>query len=100
MDLHLNWAGAEACPPKYMHDKLYQPKSQREIVETSLLAIETMQAKVAETADAANAHTVDALDYVTAQIIAQHVSILTGSNIQLEQERARLAGIVAAWDAD
>jgi hypothetical protein len=74
--------------------------TQREIVETSLLAIEAMQAKVVETADAANAHTADALDYVTAQIIAQHVSILTGSNIQLEQERARLFGIIAAWDAD
>ena len=74
--------------------------TQREIVETSLLAIEAMQVKVAETTTAANAHTVDALNYVTAQIIAQDVSILTGSNTQLGQEGARLAGIIATWDAD
>lgn len=73
--------------------------TQREIVEQSLNAIVAMQAKVDETADAANSHTEDTLDYVTAQIIAQHVSILTGSKIQLEQERVRLTGIISAWDA-
>jgi len=43
-----------------------------------------------EAAGAANAYTAAALDYLTEHIITQHVSILAGSNIELEQKRTRL----------
>lgn len=74
--------------------------TQREQVEASLLAVMSRMEAVDELVDAANAPTDTALDYLTAQVIAQHVSILNGSKIQLEQERQRLADIIAIWDAD
>ena len=74
--------------------------TQREIVEQSKTAILTMMAKLDETAAEAEAHTDDTLDYVTAQMIAQHVSLLTGSKLQIEMELNRLNNIVAAWDAE
>ncbi|WIA55074.1 hypothetical protein N6H05_18840 [Sphingobium sp. WTD-1] len=73
--------------------------TQRQQVEASLEAIELRMTAVDEMMEDATAATDTALDYVTAQVIAQHVSILNGSKIQLEQERQRLANIIAVWDA-
>lgn len=72
--------------------------TQREIVEQSLEAIVAMLAQVDETVEAANAHRETVIDYQTAQIIGQHVSVQSGSKFQLEAERVRLANIIATWD--
>ncbi|MBV2150197.1 hypothetical protein KRZ98_18335 [Sphingobium sp. AS12] len=74
--------------------------TQREIVEQSKAAILTMMDALDTTAAEAEAHTDDTLDYVTAQMIAQHVSLLMGSKLQLEMELTRLNNIIAAWDAE
>lgn len=74
--------------------------TQREIVEQSVLSIETMLDAIDDTAQAADAHRSEAIDYLTAQVISQHISVLQGSKYQLNAELQRLKNIIAVWNGD
>ena len=74
--------------------------TQREIVENSLLAIEAMMEQVDVTAAAADAHRNNPVDFMTGQIIGQHVSMLNGTKFQLQSELTRLKNIIAVWNGE
>lgn len=78
---------------------------QGEIVETSLLAIETMIGTINDAITAAKAFASDVMDDTTRARVADHVSalsaMLTGPlylNTSLEAERIRLSNFIRAWD--
>lgn len=72
--------------------------TQREIVEESLAAIVAMLDNIDTIAAEATTLGGEVIDYLTAQVVAQHVSVLKGSKFQLDNERVRLANIIATWD--
>jgi hypothetical protein len=78
---------------------------QGEIVETSLLAIETMIETIKDAIAAARAFADDVMDETTLARVADHVNalnaMLTGPlylNTSLEAERIRLSNFIRAWD--
>lgn len=74
--------------------------TQREIIESSIIAIETMMEKADETAAEAEAHRAQPVDFMTSQIISQHVSMQNGTKFQLQSELTRLKNIIAVWDGE
>ena len=74
--------------------------TQRDIIEQSVAAIEAMIATIDSAALAAEAERAEAIDYLTAQVVGQHISILNGSKLHLEQERTRLNNIIAVWNGE
>ena len=74
--------------------------TQREIIEQSVSTIEALLAKVDETAAEADTLRSDPIDYLCAQVIGQHISILNGSKFQLQTELTRLKNIIAVWNGD
>lgn len=73
-------------------------RTQREIVEASIVAVDSMNASVDAALVEAQALQAGAIDNLTVQTIAKHVSVLNGSKQSLVVEKARLTAIVAAWD--
>lgn len=74
--------------------------TQREIVENSILAIETMLEQVDATKAAASAHLEDAVDFHTAQFISQHINMQESTKYQLNSELTRLKNVVAVWNGE
>ena len=72
--------------------------TQREIVQNSITAIEAMMEQVDASTEAAEANRADPVDFITNQVIGQHVSMLNGTKFQLQSELTRLQNIIATWD--
>lgn len=74
--------------------------TQRQIVQQSLdVATGIITALDAQIA-AAKATQEQPIDYITAQVVNQHVSVLQGNRATIVAEQTRLSGILAAWDAE
>lgn len=74
--------------------------TQREIVQNSITAIEAMMEQVDATAADADANRADPVDFMTNQVIGQHVSMLNGTKFQLQSELTRLKNIIAVWNGE
>ena len=74
--------------------------TQREIIEQSVTAIETLLATIDQSAAEADTLRSEPVDYLCAQIIGQHISILNGSKFQLQTELTRLKNIIAVWNGE
>jgi hypothetical protein len=74
--------------------------TQREIVEASLLQIDTLiDAIDTLAADTKADRDADAIDHKTSQAIDMQLTNFDGCKINLTGERDRLTAIIATWDA-
>jgi hypothetical protein len=74
--------------------------TQREIIENSIVAIQAMLEQVDVSAAEAEAHRTNPVDYMTNQVIGQHISMLNGTKFQLQNELTRLNNIIAVWNGE
>lgn len=74
--------------------------TQRDIVEASLLQIETLIEAIDVLAvDTKADREAGAIDHKTSQVIDMQLTNFDGCKINLTAERERLTAIIAAWDA-
>lgn len=74
--------------------------TQREIVEQSVEAIQATIESVDLAVTETNARRAVTLDYLSAQVLAQHASMLNGTKFQLSAELTRLNNVIAVWNGE
>ncbi len=75
--------------------------TQRDIVEASLVQIETALEHIEQLAqDIKNDREAASIDYKAGQVLDNLGMNFNGLNIQLTAERERLTAIIARWDAE
>lgn len=74
--------------------------TQRQIVEESLNVAAGIVAALDNQIAAAKTTLEQPIDYITAQMVNQHVSVLQGNRATIVSEQTRLQNILSAWDAE